>query len=282
MSEVGENWAYACSQAPDPEGTYDPDMEHEEGVLPWTAMSWREAQDACCGLNEHDDDDVVDDGCDYQLARTSSGTMWVPIGWALCTAPDWEVACQGGEHPRDPELGGAPYVYPYDTDTYRAETCNGFDFDSDPDVAGNQSYAVPTGSVDACSGGGRVWGDDHLDMSGNVHEWTFTGWYACECDTSDSCQSGCDCDRDCRCRCDTDSAIRGRGSRCQHSCACDPDCNTFYEYRGGSFENAYPGLTCNFDFNVGRDRSDDPADGDPDPGLVLESVGFRCCFYPEL
>ena len=194
------------------------------------------------------------------------------------------MACQSGDHPTNPRLVGAPFLYTYESDVYDASACNGFDYDSDPAAGGNQSFALDTGALASCAGGFAAWEDDLFDMSGNLHEWTSTGWYVCECDTGGGCLSSCVCDRDCDdCRCDSDYLIRGRGSRCQQGCACDPDCNTFYEYRGGSYENAAPGLTCQFDFNVGADRSDDP-DGatEPDPGLVLDSLGFRCCYYPPL
>jgi hypothetical protein len=266
-SSPGSVWSYACSQAPDPDGDYDPSLEHEDGVLPWSALSWRDAQDACCGRNDDGD-------CAFQTAHSSAGSVVVPEGWALCTAPDWMVACRGP----------TSLDYPYGAD-YDPDACNGFDNDSDPGAPGNQSFAVPGGSMDTCAGGGGAWPAEHFDMSGNVHEWTATGWYTCSCDTrSGRCDTGCTCDRDCACACDRD---RGTvGSRCQYSCACDPDCNTFYEYRGGSFENPGGALSCGFDFNVGEDRSDG-VDGsgrtvEPDPGLTLESLGFRCCFYPPL
>ena len=43
QNDEGWIWHYACSQAPDPTGTYDPDMEHEFGVLPWTGRHARSA-----------------------------------------------------------------------------------------------------------------------------------------------------------------------------------------------------------------------------------------------
>ena len=247
-ADLGQNWGWACSSA---------------GVQPWVAVSWRDAQDACCGLN-------TGRACAYQTALVSGGeTMTVPEGWALCMAPDWEVGCQAGSHLTDPTLADAPWVYPYGSDLYDATACNGADV--------NPDQVATTGSTGSCFGGGDIWSGDHYDMSGNVHEWTWTGWFVCGCDEDPTdCDTGCECDPDCECTC-------GMGSRCQQGCACDPDCNTFYEYRGGSFRSVEQSMTCQWDFNVGADRSDDP-DGatEPDPGMALENLGFRCCWYPTL
>ncbi len=261
----GTNWTYACSN---------------QGVEPWTGVGWRDAQTACCGLNDGG-------ACDYQQGDVSnpsgSGTvtMWLSRGWALCTAPDWEVSCQSDSHLTDPLLADEPWVYPYESDFYDPTACNGADL--------NPDQVATTGSLASCSGGDLAWTGDHFDMSGNVHEWTWTGWEVCGCNNASGCESDCACDPDCACACDTDASSRGHGSRCQYNnttndiCACDPDCNTFYEYRGGSFRSVEEALTCQFDFNVGADRSDTPsAGGDPEAGLALENLGFRCCYYPDL
>ena len=146
-------WTWACSNA---------------DVVPWNAVTWRDAQAACCGLNPSG-------VCDWQPVDVGSSSMTLPEGWALCTAPDWEAACQGGNHPTDPLLSGAPFVYPYGaagSEAYNASACNGADVN--PDVMRN------TGDMPGCTG--RT-GWEHLDMSGNLHEWTGTGYWVCGCDT---------------------------------------------------------------------------------------------------
>ena len=224
-TDAGSIWTWACSN---------------DGVIPWGGMSWRDAEAACCGLND-------DRQCHHQGADVVGGVandIEIPLDWALCMAPMWEVACQVGDHPTDPELAGAPYLYPYELDTYRTARCNGFD--------AGYGTVLDTGQLTNCRGGDETgWTGEHYDMSGNLHEWTWTGWFACGCDRTSGCDDnnsnhnngvGCDCDPDCfPCACDTDYGTYD--SRCQYNCNCDPDCNTYYEYRGGSYNSGEFGLS---------------------------------------
>ncbi|MGD8861920.1 MAG: SUMF1/EgtB/PvdO family nonheme iron enzyme [Myxococcales bacterium] len=95
-------------------------------VLPWTFVSFDGAAAACAAA-----------------------------GLRLCTAQEWQAACEGGLA-RD---------FPYDG-SYDADACNGADHDA---VAGGgiDDVAVPTGERTACESAEGL-----FDLSGNVKEWT--------------------------------------------------------------------------------------------------------------
>ena len=99
-------------------------------VLPWTNVDFGTASEAC-----------------------------VAAGLTLCSAAQWGRAC-GGNAGQD---------YPYGA-AYVGNRCNGLDYDTDAESAGNQDEVLPAGTLAQCSrnlGGGAVY-----DLSGNVWEWT--------------------------------------------------------------------------------------------------------------
>jgi hypothetical protein len=96
------------------------------GVLPWANVTWAEADTACRSL-----------------------------GARLCTGAEWGLACGGA----------AAEAFPYGV-AYRANACNGGEFDSDPGAPGDQDALRPTGSLATCVRGGVA------DLSGNLKEWT--------------------------------------------------------------------------------------------------------------
>jgi hypothetical protein len=105
--------------------------------IPWSMVTNDEAEAACWRLNP-------------------SGT-YEAGGWELCSAKQWQHACQYGS--------GVSTAYPYGN-SYVATTCNGHDFSSGWD------RPVGTGTASACY---AEWGTtDIWDMSGNMEEWTNT------------------------------------------------------------------------------------------------------------
>lgn len=131
--------AYEASR-PDSGGTTAGTMEHtvcsKPNVLPWSNVSWSEAEAACA-----------------------------VAGKRLCAQDEWQEACEG-------PLG---LVYPYGN-AYLATACNGNDYDPDctgPDddmvLPTATPYGCPPPMLSMCIG-------DHstYDMSGNVMEWTST------------------------------------------------------------------------------------------------------------
>ncbi len=118
-------------------------------VMPWTSVTWAEAQAACCALND-------------------GGTCAGSGGWQLCDAEDWETACEG-------PAGTCTHSYATSCSSSQPVACNGMEHDSDAALAGDQDALYTTGSSSfaACyanwAAAGRVY-----DLSGNAKEWTAT------------------------------------------------------------------------------------------------------------
>ncbi|MBN2527424.1 MAG: fibro-slime domain-containing protein [Deltaproteobacteria bacterium] len=109
----------------------------KDGVLPWTGITRADAETACQQLAYADTDSASDQ-------------------WHLCSASQWQFAC---------EMGGiAQTDYPYG-DTYDPNTCNGVEYTTIDGM-------MPVGDMPNCI---AEWGTTDLyDMSGNVEEWTST------------------------------------------------------------------------------------------------------------
>ncbi len=117
------------------------------GVIPWSTVTWNEARDACCALND-------------------GGVCAGSTGWRLCDAADWQAACEG------PAATDCTWSYSASCTSSSPSRCNGSERDCDPGVAGNQDCALRTGALSACGtnwSGGRIY-----DLSGNLKEWTNT------------------------------------------------------------------------------------------------------------
>jgi hypothetical protein len=118
-------------------------------VLPWTDLTWAEANAACCALN------------------AGGSCIGGGAGWRLCDAPDWEAACRGPSSSCD-------WSYASSCEASSRMTCNGEEFDS-ASASGDQDALYPTASSTFAmcytdwDSAGVVY-----DLSGNVKEWTAT------------------------------------------------------------------------------------------------------------
>jgi hypothetical protein len=84
----------------------------------------------------------------------------IGTGWRLCTAAEWQDACNGSGNTTFP-YGGA----------YVASSCNGWDYTSRTTGA----TTIATGTATACvSDQSNAMGDELYDMSGNVKEWVLS------------------------------------------------------------------------------------------------------------
>jgi hypothetical protein len=97
---------------------------------PWTNVTKEEAEAAC--------------------ERTG-------VGWRLCTVAEWQGAC---ERPNG-------RVFPYDSNTYNAGDCNGYDYTL---AMSKPAQTIATGTAAGCYTSDQV-----ADLSGNVKEWVITG-----------------------------------------------------------------------------------------------------------
>jgi hypothetical protein len=126
----GASVARACSRAQDSSGG---------GVLPWSILTWNQADAACRSAG-------------MRLCRV------VRAAGAI-TSDEWGFACQLG---RSCSAG-----YPYSC-TYDANTCNGSDHNAGGAVAcGSLASCATTGDLDTGTANDKV-----FDLSGNLAEWT--------------------------------------------------------------------------------------------------------------
>jgi hypothetical protein len=130
-SQSFEIFSYEASRPDalvDDAGTVETVPCSSTGVLPWTQVTKEDAQAACQLLGG---------------------------GWDLCSAEQWQVACEMG--------GGSQTAYPYG-DTYEAGYCIGADHPGGLAVNATESanQCVATYATYA----------NLFDMSGNVEEWT--------------------------------------------------------------------------------------------------------------
>jgi hypothetical protein len=118
------------------EGTASARSCSQPGVLPWTNVTFPQAEAACAAA-----------------------------GGRLCTESEWQRACQ--------TTAGTPCTWSYSTQctTYSGAKCNGNDLDFDPGTAGDQDGLRSTASLGACYAN---WGGANqiFDLSGNAKEWT--------------------------------------------------------------------------------------------------------------
>ncbi|HKP62254.1 MAG TPA: SUMF1/EgtB/PvdO family nonheme iron enzyme [Polyangiales bacterium] len=99
----------------------------KSNAMPWNLVTYAAASAAC----------------------TASGAR-------LCTANEWEAACEG--------MSGLTYPY---SNTYAADTCNGTEHDSVGSKPPIDNGPVATGAMNAC-----VSPHGAFDLSGNLKEWT--------------------------------------------------------------------------------------------------------------
>ncbi|MDB4959447.1 MAG: hypothetical protein JWO36_7016 [Myxococcales bacterium] len=100
------------------------------------------------------------------VTETQAAAACTAAGKRLCTAAEWQLACEGN----------AATVYPYGN-TYQPNACNGNDYDPNCTLPDND-VLEPTGSSYGCpmkpAQSVCVSAFGAFDMSGNLKEWTST------------------------------------------------------------------------------------------------------------
>jgi hypothetical protein len=205
------------------------------GKLPWTNVTMAEAEKACQLLNG-------------PTAPYSS------TGWRLCTASDWQAACEGS----------AKTIFPYGANYVKAD-CNGNDYERaiatvPPDAGVPAPAPIPTGQAGSCVSVISTTPSLKLfDMSGNVKEWTLTD-------------------------------LTSKNPLSNPSCSTPP---CLFELRGGAYDiNSFtvgtttsaPGLQCDASIPAPYSTTKNTDGGTTTQGIDvrLPSVGFRCCLPGQL
>lgn len=190
------------------------------GRLPWANITMSEAEKAC---------------------------SLVGPNWRLCTAAEWQAACQGSNP--------TPTIFPYGG-TYSKTSCNGADYEM---AMGMSPTPIPTGSDGSCVSTFQVNTVSNstvlklFDLSGNVKEWVATDLTTTKPPSNPSCTT--------------------------------PPC--LFEMRGGAYDISSftvngsisaAGLQC--DASVSAPYSTTVSGGTTTTQGIdvrLPSVGFRCC-----
>ena len=181
------------------------------GKLPWANVTMSEAQASC----------------------TSIGS-----GWRLCTAAEWQAACQGMNNT----------TFPYGNN-YVAASCNGNDYLTG---MGKTPTTIPTGSDTACASVISTNPTVALfDMSGNVKEWTATDLTTVRPASNPNCTTA-------------PCLFEMRGGAY--------DISSFTV----AGTTTAPGLQCNA--SVAAPSLTTPDGGTQGIDVRLPSVGFRCCY----
>jgi hypothetical protein len=200
------------------------------GKMPWTNVTMTEAESACELLGPK---------------------------WRLCTASDWQAACEGANKT----------IFPYGA-SYVAADCNGNDYQraispGPPDAGVPAPAPLPTGKAANCVSVISTTPSLKLfDMSGNVKEWTASDLTTMAPPSNPACTK--------------------------------PPC--LFELRGGAYDidsfvdntkspamTIAPGLQC--DASIPAPYATIPIDGGTKTQGIdvrLPSVGFRCCLPGQL
>jgi len=209
-------------------GTYSTVACSMQNHIPWTYITYSEAREACWVLN-------------------SSG-QYASGGWDLCSAWQWQNACERGPASNQPFSVNYGLAYPYG-DTYQSTYCNGYDSaDSNltptRDAYGNcvSDWTATPASQD----------DGLYDMSGNAEEWTLTrriigsgdnvqGLYQIRGGSFNDLGQGMTCDFDFWAAADDeDFFMENLGYRCckGDQCQVDEDCGDGYQCNTGGTTNS--------------------------------------------
>jgi len=185
------------------------------GRQPWSNITKEEAQAACKKIGS---------------------------AWRLCTAAEWQDACNGGSNTTFPY--GNSYPQPNATNPAQPQKCNGYDYlklmnpsqTPAPLATGAASNCVSQESTSTS-------GDELFDMSGNVKEWVLA-----DVSTTDPL-----------------------------TCSTTP-CK--YELRGGAYDTS--SFTVNGTTTAPGLQCDSTTPAPPSVPVRLPSVGFRCCLPGKL
>jgi hypothetical protein len=131
-------------------GNYSTVACSQRNVIPWSYVTHSDARGACWTLN-------------------SSG-QYTSGGWDLCSAWQWQNACERGPASNQPFSVNFGLAYPYG-DTYQSIYCNGYDTADNNLTPTRDAYGNCVSDWTATP---ALQDDGLYDMSGNAEEWTLT------------------------------------------------------------------------------------------------------------
>jgi len=114
----------------------------------------------------------VDTNATFSIPTTGPRYVSVFMGKDGTKVDQLYIINGAGSPPSTINSKGNKWAYATSANTYNANTCNGDDYDTNTNLAGDQDDILATGSLASCYANLAATSGNVFDMSGNAKEWT--------------------------------------------------------------------------------------------------------------